>query len=44
MSRHQHAAALRLLAEPGKMLGAWIKKLKANKNPDASSRPEGRAG
>jgi hypothetical protein len=44
MSRHQHAAALRLLAEPGKMLGAWIKKLKASKNPGEETRPAGRAG
>jgi len=25
---HQHEVALALLAEPGKMLGAWIRKLK----------------
>jgi hypothetical protein len=37
----QHVAALALLAEPGKMLGAWQRKLKAS---DASARPMGQAG
>jgi hypothetical protein len=33
LNRHQQAAALRLLSEPGKMLGSWQRKLR-----------EGRAG
>lgn len=28
VSRHQHAHALALIAEPGKMLGSWIRKIR----------------
>ncbi|ODM71714.1 diversity-generating retroelement protein Avd [Bradyrhizobium elkanii] len=37
----QHVAALALLAEPGKMLGAWLRKLKES---DVRARPVGQAG
>jgi hypothetical protein len=37
----QHVAALTLLAEPGKMLGSWQRKLKSS---DASARLIGQAG
>ncbi len=38
---HQHRAALALLAEAGRMLGAWQKRLKES---DARSRPMGQTG
>ena len=44
MNRHQQVSALRMLSEPGKMLGSWIKKRKDKTNPDAETRPVGRAG
>lgn len=46
----QHGTALALLSEPGRMLGAWIKKLsphpqvQTRTSPDASQRQEGRMG
>jgi len=52
LTRQQHTAALRLLAEPGAMLGAWIRKLRpaaagsggTNKRSDAPAHPMGQAG
>ncbi|TAK50255.1 MAG: diversity-generating retroelement protein Avd [Xanthobacteraceae bacterium] len=45
---HQHRTALALLAEPGRMLGAWQKKLGRNvavgNGSGASLRPEGQVG
>jgi len=45
ITQHQQITALALLAEPGKMLGAWIRKLS---NPAAQiqkpARPVGQAG
>ncbi len=38
----QHGQALRLLAEPGGMLNAWIKKLK--RDSDVRARPMGQVG
>jgi hypothetical protein len=40
VSPRQHEICLKLLAEPGRMLNAWLKKLKAS---DASARPMGQA-
>jgi hypothetical protein len=37
----QHEVALALLSEPGRMLGAWIRKLQSSA---ASARPKGQAG
>lgn len=42
INAHQHAVALRLLAEPGGMLNAWIRKL--TRDSAASARPKGQAG
>ncbi|MBN9600855.1 MAG: diversity-generating retroelement protein Avd [Afipia sp.] len=46
MSPHQHETALRLLAEPGGMLGAWIRRLSAGRQGSGAPllRPEGQAG
>jgi hypothetical protein len=48
LTPHQHATALALLSEPGKMLGAWQKKLGRNAatrhEPSAAMRTEGQAG
>ncbi len=41
LSSKQHVVALAMLAEPGKMLGTWQRKLKAT---DASARRMGQAG
>ena len=38
---HQHEVALSLLSEPGRMLGAWIRKLNSS---GAATRPMGQAG
>jgi hypothetical protein len=43
ISPHQHEVALARLAEPGRMLGAWQKKL-AGKSSDARERPMGQTG
>jgi len=40
----QHATALALLAEPGRMLGAWQRKLKGHEDSDARARPMGQVG
>lgn len=42
-SPHQHEVALARLAEAGRMLGSWQKKL-AGKSSDANSHPKGQAG
>ncbi len=42
VNAHQHAHALRLLSEPGRMLGAWQKKLSLAAREGA--RPKGQAG
>ena len=42
INAHQHSQALRLLAEPGGMLNAWIRKL--NRDSGASARPKGQVG
>ncbi len=50
LTPHQHQVALAHLAEPGKMLGAWQRKLSAGRvagAPDSSgvrARPKGQAG
>jgi hypothetical protein len=46
LTPHQHEVALALLAEPGRMLGAWQKKLSAGRthHSGATSRPMGQAG
>jgi hypothetical protein len=47
---HQHKTALALLSEPGRMLGAWQKKLlrgrqaAGSESPSAQARSEGQAG
>ena len=41
LSPHQHVTALAMLAQPGKILGSWLKKLKAS---DAQGRSMGQAG
>jgi hypothetical protein len=46
LTPHQHEVALTLLAESGRMLGAWQKKLGADRSrhSGAPSRPMGEAG
>lgn len=47
---HQHSAALALLSEPGRMLGAWQRKLmrghsaSPDRDSDAHARPMGHVG
>lgn len=43
ITQHQHGTALALLAEPGRMLGAWQRKLSQH-GSDARGRPLGQAG
>jgi hypothetical protein len=43
ISPHQHEVALARLADPGRMLGAWQRKLAGNSS-DASRRPIGQTG
>lgn len=44
LTPHQHRTALALMAEPGKMLGAWINRLSNRSGTGRSPRPEGQAG
>jgi len=43
LTPHQHGTALALLSEPGRMLGAWQRKL-GQQSSDALARPMGQAG